>query len=99
MGDRRHKIQSIRAEDLSVADPRPVQQRYCQLLHLGQAGAFNGNGGARQSFCKDFRQDKSHPALRLGLAVPAQAIPTNADSKGYPAEHQPKRQLSGQRSD
>ena len=41
--------------------------------------------------------DRSHSPLRSGLAIPAQAVPTYAQSKRNPAKHEQERKLSGQR--
>jgi len=35
----------------------------------------------------------------VGKIAPNQAIPADAESKGYPAEHEPQGKLSGQRRD
>jgi len=64
-----------------------VQQRYCKLFYLRQTSALHGNKDAGQGFYKDSQRDKFHSTLRPRLAVPAQAIPKNAESKRHPAKH------------
>ena len=78
VGYGRHGVRSLRTETLSSTDTRSSFKRYSQLHDQRQTGAVHGYEHGAAGTVGSVPRGRADPALRSGLAVPAQAIPEAA---------------------